>query len=153
MPPAAKTKAAKPKAAIPKPAKASAAKTKAAKPKAAIPKPARASADKPFLRFTHAKPLRVRTLQVLDAIDTDDDPLPHRDALGKLIVELSNAGLNFFFIESVGKLKMGFIVNQTASLGIGSVMRVLGPTVRNIVGRMDKKQLRQVSGIMRQMMV
>lgn len=135
MPPAAKTKTARPKTVT---AKASAPK---------------ASTEKPFLRFTHAKPLRVRTLKVLDAIDTSADPLPQREALGKLIVELSDAGLRFFFLEPVGKLKMGFVVNQTASLGIGSVMRVLGPTVRNIVGRMDAKQLRQVSGIMRQMMV
>jgi len=147
MPPAAKTKAAKPKAAIAKPAKAAPKKAAAKTPAA------KASAEKPFLRFTHAKPLRVRTLKVLDAIDTDEDPLPQRDVLGKLIVELSDAGLHFFFLEPVGKLKMGFVVNQTASLGIGSVMRVLGPTVRNIVGRMDKQQLRQVSGIMRQMMV
>ena len=67
-------------------------------------------------------------------------------------VDLTEAGMQFFFLDPVAKLKMGFVVNQSSNLGVGSVLRIMGPLVRNIVGRMDKKQLRQVSRIMRQMM-
>ncbi len=110
-------------------------------------------AAKPFFRFTHAKPLRTRTLGILDAIDMDIDPCAHREALANLIVDLTGEGMNFFFLVPLTKLKMGMIINQSASLGVGSVVRIMGPILRNIIGRMDKKQLRHVSKIMREMMV
>ncbi|MBI1318294.1 MAG: hypothetical protein GC168_04985 [Candidatus Hydrogenedens sp.] len=109
-------------------------------------------ADKPYYRFIHSKALRNRTLALLDAIDTDDDPTVHRNGLADHIVELTDAGMSYFFLEPLKKLKMSFVVNQSASLGIGSTLRIMGPVVRNIVGRMDKKQLRQLSKIMRKMM-
>lgn len=111
-----------------------------------------ATATKPFFRFTHSKALRARTLKILDAVDAGADPVAQRAALGDHIVELTEAGMRFFFAEPVAKLKMGFVVNQAAGLGLASVLRVMGPTIRNVVGRMDAKQLRQLSRIMRQMM-
>ncbi len=109
-------------------------------------------APKPYFRFTHSKALRIRTLKVLDDIDADADPTPHQNALASLLSELTEAGMQFFFLDNVKKLKMGFVVTQSANLGVGSVLRIMAPTIRNIVGRMDKKQLKQVSTIMRQMM-
>jgi hypothetical protein len=111
-----------------------------------------ATSPKPYIRFTHSKALRKRTLKVLDAIDKDSDPTPHRGALSDLVVELTETGLQFFFLDIVGKLKMGIVVKQTANMGIGGVLRIMAPTIRNIVGRMDKRQLRQVSRYIRQMM-
>ena len=108
---------------------------------------------KPYLKFKHSVALRKRTLKVLDAIDEDDDPVAHRKDLSDIIVELSETGLHYFFIAPLNKLKMGFVVNQSANLGVNGTMRVLGPTVRNIVSRMDKKQMRSVSKQMRAMMV
>jgi len=112
-----------------------------------------AKATKPFFRFTHSKALRVKTLKVLDAIDEDDDPTEHREALCLVINELTDTGMHFFFLDPLASLKMGFVMDQAAGLGVSGVLRIMGPTIRNIVGRMDKKQLRQVSKLMREMMV
>jgi len=109
-------------------------------------------AQKPFIRFTHSKALRVKTLKVLDAIDEDATQDGLKEDLSALLVDLTEAGMQFFFLDPVAKLKMGFVVSQSSNLGVGSVLRIMGPLVRNIVSRMDKKQLRQVSRIMRQMM-
>ncbi len=111
-----------------------------------------AAAAKPFIRFTHTKALRTKTLKVLDAIDTDADPTPHRDTLSGVVGDLTDAGMRFFFLDTLATLKMGFVVEQAAGLGVNSVLRIMGPTVRNVIGRMDKKQLRQVSKAMRTMM-
>ncbi len=110
------------------------------------------ASPKPHIKFTHTKAMRKRTLSILDAIEEEDDPIEYREDLADIIVELSETGLHFFFLAPLSKLKMGFVVNQSANLGISGCMRVLGPTVRNIVGRMDKKQMRTVSKEMRRMM-
>lgn len=111
------------------------------------------TAAKPYIRFTHSKALRTKTLKILDAIDTDADPTGHREDLSTVITDLTNAGMHGYFLDTLHSLKMGFVVEQGAGLGINSVLRIMGPTIRNIVTRMDKKQLRQVSKAMRQMMV
>lgn len=111
------------------------------------------TATKPFFRFTHSKALRVKTLKVLKAIDEGDEPTEQREALCAVIHELTEAGMQFFFLGPLKSLKMGFVVDQAAGLGVNGVLRILGPTIRNIVGRMNAKQLRQVSKVMREMMV
>lgn len=111
-----------------------------------------AAAPKPSIRFTHTKALRNKTLRILDAIDTEADPTPYREDLADNINELAEVGLRYFFLQPVAKLKMGFVVEQTANVGVHGSQRIMGPAIRNIVGRMNKKQLRQVSKIMRQMM-
>lgn len=110
-----------------------------------------ATAAKPHFRFTHPIPLRKRTLATLDGIE-GADPVAHRDDLAGIIVELTSAGMNGYFLEPLAKLKMGLLVTQSANLGVASVVRIMGPTIRNVVSRMDAKQLRQVSRIMREMM-
>jgi len=110
------------------------------------------AAEKPFMRFTHSKALRNRTLKVLDAIDEEDDPTEYCEDLAEIIVELNEAGIKFFFMDPLHKLKMGSAIERTADFGIYGTLRIMGPAVRTIVGRMDKRQLRKVSKIMRGMM-
>ena len=90
---------------------------------------------KPYYKFTHSKPLRKKTLKILDAIDTDDDPTEHRTDLSDNIAELCDTGMKYFFLDPLAKLKMGFVVEQSAKLGVTSALRVMGPTVRQVIGR------------------
>ena len=132
----------------------------AAKPRAKVvakPKPsatAVAKADKkeqPFLRFYHSEALRTKTLTVLTALEDSSDPTKHRDALAKLVVELNDAGMDYCFIQPLKRAKPGFIVEQSASLGMAGALQVIGSVVRNIIGRMDKPQLLSVSASIRQL--
>lgn len=115
-------------------------------------KPPKASAkDLPFLRFYHSEGLRTKTHAVLTALEDAADPTQHRDALGELVAELSDAGLNYFFMSPLKRAKPGFIVEQSASLGMAGARQVLGSVARNIISRMDKSQLLSVSASIRQL--
>lgn len=106
--------------------------------------------DKPFIRFSHSKKLRVQTLKVLNAIDKAKDPRQYRESLAELVLDLTVAGMEHFFLESVRRLKMGFMMEQAASLGTTSVLAVISPLVRNLIGRMDAEQIREASRIIRE---
>ncbi|MEO6326053.1 MAG: hypothetical protein ABIT01_19110, partial [Thermoanaerobaculia bacterium] len=58
-----------------------------------------------------------------------------------------------FFIQSLKRAKAGFIVQQSANMGLAGVQKVMGSVVRNIIGRMDGPQLLSVCGSIRQMML
>lgn len=111
-----------------------------------------APADKPFLRFHHSAPLRRKTLAVVDALEQVEDRVDHADALADLVVELTNAGLDAYFMQPLRLAKPGFVVEQSASLGMVGVQQVMGTVIRRVIGRMDGAQLFSVCGSIRQFM-
>ncbi len=119
-------------------------------PRAGAPSTTRAKAL-PFVRFHHSEALRARTLAVLTALEHSPDPTQHRDALAKLVVALNDAGMDYCFMKPLRLAKPGFIVEQSASLGMAGALQVIGSVVRNIIGHMDGPQLLSVCASIRQL--
>jgi hypothetical protein len=111
-----------------------------------------ADSAKPFLRFYHSEGLRAKTVSVLTAIEKSKDGKQHRDALADIVVELTDTGMDYYFMRSLKLAKAGFFAEQSASLGLGATKRVFGSVARNIVGRMDHPQLLSVCKTIRQLM-
>lgn len=125
----------------------------AATPKPATRRPASSTAAAgPFLRFHHSEALRKKTLALLGTIEKADDATEHRDALAELVVELTNSGLDAFFIKPLKHAKAGFIVEQSANLGMKGVQQVMASVIRQIIGRTGSPQLLSVCGSIRQFM-
>ena len=118
-----------------------------AAPAASAPPP------KPFLRFYHSDALRKKTTSLLGTIEQAQDAAKHRDALSSLVVELTNCGMDYYFMKPLKLAKPGFLIEQSASLGLASVQQVMGSVVRQIIGRMDNPQLLSVCGSIRQLML
>ena len=111
-----------------------------------------ALAGRPFLRFHHSAPLRRKTLSVVEALEQAENPVAHADALADLVVELTNAGLDAYFMQPLKLAKTGFVVEQSASLGMIGVQQVMGTVIRRVIGRMDSAQLLSVCGSIGQFM-
>jgi hypothetical protein len=109
--------------------------------------------SKPFLRFHHSEALRKKTLAVVGAVEQAKDPATHRDALADLVVELTNSGLDYYFMKQLKLAKPGFIVEQSASLGMVGTQQVMGTVIRQVIGRMGGPQLLSVCGSIRQLML
>jgi hypothetical protein len=110
------------------------------------------SDDKPFLRFHHSEALRRKTLAVIGATEQAGDPAAHRDDLADLVVELTNSGLDYYFTKQLKLAKPGFLVEQSASLGMIGTQQVMGTVIRQVIGRMGGPQLLSVCGSIRQLM-
>lgn len=111
------------------------------------------TASKPFLRFYHSEALRKKTLTLLGTIEQARDATTHRDALSNLVIELTDSGMDYYFIKPLKLAKPGFLVEQSAKLGLAGVQQVMGSVVRQIIGRMDSPQLLSVCGSIRQLML
>lgn len=125
------------------------ASTEPVAPASALPA---AAATKPFLRFYHSVALRKKTLDVLDTIEAARDPTVHREALADLVVELTDSGLDYCFTQPLKLAKPGFVIEQTAKIGLAGVQQVIGSVARRIIGRMGGPQLVSVCGSIRQFM-
>jgi hypothetical protein len=107
---------------------------------------------KPYIRFLHSEKLREKTIEVLDKLEQAEDPTQYRDELGGLVVELTNTGMDYFFINPLEMAKVGFVAKQSANLGMAGALRVMGTMIRRIIGSMDKNQLLIICGYIRQLM-
>lgn len=109
--------------------------------------------SRPSLHFHYPAPLRTRLERLLSAVEHDDQPTRHSEALADVVTELADAGLEFFFMKPMHEAKMNFVLRQSASLGKAGVLRVLSPMVRTILGGANDTQLRVVCRHIRGLMV
>lgn len=110
------------------------------------------TSSKPSLRFFHSSALRNRTTKVLAAIDSDQDATQHSGALSGLVVDLTKAGLDYYFLKPLERAKVGFVSRQTANLGMAGALRVMSPIIRSILGGANTTQLRAIAGHIRHLM-
>lgn len=118
-----------------------------------LPSEAPALLTKPFLRFYHSEALRKKTLSLLSTLEQAPDATAHRDALANVVVELTNAGMNYYFMQPLKMAKPGFIVERSANLGMAGVQQVMASVIRQVIGRMESPQLLSVCGSIRQLML
>lgn len=108
--------------------------------------------SKPFLRFRHSKELRAKTIQVLETIEIAENAAEHAAQLAELIVELTECGMDQYFMQSLKAAKVNFVFQQSAALGLSGVQKLMGAVIRNMIGHMDDRQLQSVCGSIRQFM-
>ena len=89
---------------------------------------------------------------MLKALEGARSPTVHRGALAENAVELTNGGLDYYFIQPLKVAKAGFIVEQSAGLGMTGVQQLMGSVIRNVIGRMDGTQLLSVGHSLRRFM-
>jgi hypothetical protein len=107
---------------------------------------------KPSLRFFHSAALRTRSNNVLAAIERDEDPTQHAGALSSLVVDLTDAGLKYYFLKPLDQAKVGFVTRQTASFGMAGALRVMSPVIRTILAGTNASQLHVIARHIRQLM-
>jgi hypothetical protein len=69
------------------------------------------------------------------------------------VVELTNSGLDAYFLKPLKLAKAGFIVEQSAGLGMKGVQQVMATVIRRVIGGMGSPQLLSVCGSIRQFML
>jgi hypothetical protein len=106
----------------------------------------------PSLRFFYPEALHIRTLQFLDTLEQAEDPTRHANALGDLVVELTDIGMDYYFLKPLEQAGVGFVLRQSANLGMAGAVRVIGPVIRKIIARLDHSQLLTISAYLRQLM-
>ena len=106
----------------------------------------------PFLRFYYSESLRTKTLAVLTTLEKAKDHTKYRDALADVVVQLTDSGMEYYFLRPLKLAKVGFFVQQSANLGMSATTGVLASVIRNIIGGMDGPQLLAVCNHIRQLM-
>ncbi len=63
------------------------------------------------------------------------------------------SGMDYYFMKPLKDAEAGFIVQQSANLGMAGAQNVLGSVLKSIIGRMDAPQLLSVCASIRHFML
>lgn len=107
--------------------------------------PAKKPATLPSLRFYPSKELHGRLLAVLVQIEQATDATVHRSKLSDSVCELTGAGLEYDFLQTLKGAKVGFVTTQAANIGLLGVQQVMAPVIRNYVPQLDRAQLQALT--------
>ena len=58
-----------------------------------------------------------------------------------LVAELIDAGMDFYFLDTLKLAEVGFVAEQSAKLGIAGAVKLLSSITRKYIERMDHAQL------------
>jgi hypothetical protein len=122
-------------------AKASAKAGKTAKPTGSAKPAAVAATTEPSIRFYHSEELRAKTHAVLAALEASPDQAKHSDAVADLVADLTEAGMDYYYLRALRLAQVGFVVEQSARLGMSGAVRLISSVSRKFIVRMDKDQL------------
>lgn len=89
---------------------------------------------------------------MLFAVESAESAVAHAGQLAELVLELTDRGMDEYFLQSLKATKVNFVVQQSAALGLAGVQRLMGTVIRNILGRMDDRQLLSVCASIRKCM-
>jgi len=106
----------------------------------------------PFLRFYHSSALRKKTLDLLETVERATETELHRDRLANLVVELTDSGMDYFFLRPLKLAKTGFVVEQSARFGMSAATGLMASATRTIIWRMDQAQVLSVCAYIRKLM-
>ena len=107
--------------------------------------PAKRSEPTIRLSFPLSPDLRKQTLETIAALRESSDRRQHIPLLSDLISDLTEAGLEYYFVHSLEKAGVGVIGVSTAKLGIASTAKGLPVVVNKVVGLMSDDQLSAVA--------
>ncbi|MDX1633487.1 MAG: hypothetical protein R3280_02510 [Marinobacter sp.] len=66
------------------------------------------------------------------------------DKLYNLIVELTEAGLDFFFLEPLRRLRAGNMMMSMARMGIGSMLKGSKMVIHKVLKKLDDRSLANI---------
>ena len=108
-------------------------------------------AEQPSLRFHHTTSLRAKTDAVLNALEAKPEAPKHGEAMADLVHELIEAGMDYYFLRALKKAQTGFVMEQSARLGLSGAVRIISSVSRQFIERMDRAQLLIVSRHIREL--
>lgn len=86
---------------------------------------------------------------VLTALEEADEPEEHREALADLVADLTESGMDYYYLRALKLSGAGSLTQQSAKLGIAGAVKMISSVSRRFIMRMNGKELRAVAGHIR----
>ena len=105
------------------------------------------------LSFPLSEELRQQTVETLAKLRESSDRRKHIPLLSNLISDLTETGLEYYFVHSLKQAGVGLIGVSTAKLGIASTSKGIPVVMNKVVGLMSDNQLLAVADFIEEALI
>lgn len=103
----------------------------------------------PSLRFHQSAESAAAMRAMLTALEEADDPEAHREALADLVAELTESGMDYYYLRALKLSNAGQLTQQSAKLGLAGAAKMISSVSRRFIMRMNGEELLAVAGHIR----
>ncbi len=95
--------------------------------------------------FSISAELRRRCEAVIDAIRQAEDPSDHLDELAEVVVDMTDCGLDFYFLHPLERAGAGRVAKTTTRVGLAAARRGLPAVIRRVMASFTDEQVLEIA--------
>lgn len=103
--------------------------------------------------FRVSAELQQRAASVVASIRSDRDKRKHVPALIEVVLEMTDAGLHYYFLHPLERAGVGAVTRRAVELAIGTAGRTLPMVVRKTVGSLNDEQISSIAEFLDEILV
>ena len=96
--------------------------------------------------------LVTETYRLIDDIRTDGVDQKKRDNLYNTIVQLTETGVDFFFLEPLRRMQAGPMLQKMAGMGINSMLKGTRMVIHNVMKKADDEHIEGILAFMEEIL-
>ena len=109
--------------------------------------------DAGLVAFRISPDVLARAEAALEAVREDPGEEAGRAALLGVVLELTERGMDFYYLEPLRRARAGTVVTSAARLGIAAAGRGIPPIVRRVVSSLDDEQLLAIADFVDEILI
>ena len=114
--------------------------------------------DKPadradLVAFQIPPELMAEAQEALAAVREDPAHEPNVEALLGVVLELTDRGLDFYYLEPLRRARAGAMTTSAAKLGIAAAGRGIPPIIRRVISSLDEDQILEIADFIDEMLI
>ena len=94
-----------------------------------------------LVAFQISPELMAEAQEALAAVRQDPAHKPNVEALLDVVLELTDRGLDFYYLEPLRRARAGTMTTSAAKLGLAAAGRGIPPIIRRVIGSLDEDQI------------
>lgn len=91
--------------------------------------------------------------ETIEAVRASSSPEDHREAGADLVLRLTEACLEAYFLRPVRALEVGFVSERATTFGVNAANRAIALFVRKITGSLSGEQVLHLADLLDDMLV
>jgi len=103
--------------------------------------------------FQISADLRRRAESVVESIRSDPDKKKHAPALVEVVLEMTDAGLHYYFLHPLERAGVGVVTRSAVDLAIGTAGRALPMVVRKTVKSLKDEQILSIADFLDEILI
>ncbi len=106
-----------------------------------------------LVAFQISPELMAEAQEALAAVREDPTHRPNVKALVEVLLELTDRGMDFYYMEPLRRARAGTMTASAARLGLAAASRGIPPIIRRVISSLDENQVLAIADFVDEILI